>query len=96
MHEAAQLTTIFHQKRETRNQARNREVLTKPSSHNQLENVTNIKDNQLSKKLIDENDEAFNHAHDTSKSNENKIEVDRINSINIAKKSRKQLKLRIA
>ena len=56
----------------------------------------NIKNNQFSEKLINENDETFNHAHDTFKSNENKIEVDRINSMNITKKSKKQLKLRIA
>ena len=87
---------MFHRERETRNQVRNREVSTKSSSHNQFENVTNIEDNQFSKKLIDENDEAFNHAHDIFKSNENEIEVDRISSMNIAKKSRKQLKLRIA
>ena len=87
---------MFHRERETRNQTRNREASTESSSHNQLKNVMNIEDNQLSKKLINENDEAFNHAHDTFKSNENEIEVDRINSMNIAKKSRKQLKLRVA
>ena len=87
---------MFHRKRETRNQARNRETSAESFSHNQLEDVTNIESNQFSKKLIDENDEAFNHAHDTFKSNENEIEVDRINSMNTAKKSKKQLKLRIA
>ena len=87
---------MFHRKRETRNQARNRETSAEPFSHNQLENVTNIENNQLSEKLIDENDEAFNHAHDTFKSGENEVEVDRINSMNIAKKSKKQLKLQIA
>ena len=87
---------MFHRKRETRNQARNHETLIKLFSHNQFENVTNIKNNQFLKKLIDENDETFYHAHDTFKSNEKKIEVDRINSMNIAKKSKKQLKLRIA
>ena len=84
---------MFHQEHETRNQARNRETSVKSSSHNQFEDVINIEDNQLSKKLIDENGEAFNHAHDTFKSNENEVEADRINSMNIAKKSRKQLKL---
>ena len=84
---------MFYRKRETRNQARNREASAKSFSHNQLENVTNIEDNQLLKKLIDENDEVFNHAHDIFKSNENEIKVDRINSMNIAKKSKKQLKL---
>ena len=88
-HETAQLTTIFHRKRKTRNQARNRETSTKSFLHNQLENVTNIEDNQFSKKLVDENDKAFNHAHDTFKSNENEIEVDCINSMSTAKKSRK-------
>ena len=56
----------------------------------------NTENNQLSKELIDENDEAFNHAHDISKSSENEVEVDRINSMNTAKKSKEQLKLRIA
>ena len=56
----------------------------------------NIEDNQFSEKLIDENDKAFNHAYDIFESNENKIEVNHINSMNTAKKSRKQLKLRIA
>ena len=45
----------------------------------------NIEDNSFSKKLIDEKSEAFNHTHDTFKSNENKIEIDCINSMNIAK-----------
>ena len=49
----------------------------------------NIENNLLLKKLIDKNDKAFNHAHDIFKSNENKIEVDRINSMNIAKKLKK-------
>ena len=80
---------MFHWKRETRNQVRNREASAEPSSHNQLENVTNIENNQLSEKLIDENDEAFNHAHDIFKSGENEIEADRISLMNIAKKSRK-------
>ena len=56
----------------------------------------NIEDNQLLKKLVDENDETFNHAHDIFKSDENEAEIDRINSMNIAKKSKKQLKLRVA
>ena len=80
---------MFYRKRETRNQARNRETSAELSSHNQFENVTNIENNQFSKKLIDENDEAFNHAHDTFKSGENEIEIDHISSMNIAKKSRK-------
>ena len=80
---------MFHRKHETRNQARNREISTKPFSHNQFENVTNIKDNLLLKKQADEKNEVFNHAHDIFKSNENEIEVDRISSMNIAKKSRK-------
>ena len=87
---------MFHRKRKTRNQARNREISTKLFSHNQLEDVMNIEDNQLSEKLIDKNDEAFNHAHDIFKSSENEIEVDHISSMNIAKKSKKQLKLRVA
>ena len=66
------------------------------SLHNQFENVTNIENNQFSEKLIDENDKTFNYAHDTFKSSENEIEVDRINSMNIAKKLKEQLKLRIA
>ena len=86
---------MFHRKRETRNQARNRETSAKPSSHNQLENVMNIEDNLLLKKQADEESEAFNHAHDILKSSENEIEVDRISSMSTAKKSRKQLKLRI-
>ena len=86
---------MFHRKRETRNQARNRETSTESFSHNQLKNVTNIENNQFSKELIDENNETFNHAHDIFKSSENEIEVDRINSMNIAKKLKKQLKLRI-
>ena len=84
---------IFHQERETRNQARNREASAKSFSHNQFEDVTNIENNQFSKKLIDENDEALNHAHDIFKSNENKAEIDRISLMNTAKKLRKQLKL---
>ena len=87
---------MFYRKRETRNQACNRETSTESSSRNQLKNVTNIEDNLLLKKQVDEESEAFNHAHNTSKSNENEIEVDRINSMNIAKKSREQLKLRVA
>ena len=87
---------MFHRKRKTRNQACNRETLAEPSSHNQLENVTNIENNLFLKKQADEKNKAFNHAHDTFKSNENEIEVDRISSMNIAKKSKKQLKLRIA
>ena len=55
----------------------------------------NIKDNSLSEKLIDEKNEAFNHAHDIFKSNKNEVEVDYINSMNTAKKLKKQLKLRI-
>ena len=80
---------MFHQKRETRNQARNREASIKSFSRNQLENVTNIEDNLLLKKQVDEKSEVFNHAHDTFKSSENEIEVDRINSMSTAKKSRK-------
>ena len=80
---------MFHRKCKTRNQARNREILTKSSSRNQLENVTNIEDNLFLKKQIDEKSEAFNHAHDTFKSNENEIEINRINSINTAKKLQK-------
>ena len=87
---------MFHRKRETRNQARNRETSTESSSHNQFEDVTNIKDNQFSEKLIDENDETFNHAHDIFKSGENETEIDRINSMSTAKKSKEQLKLRVA
>ena len=86
---------MFHRKRETRNQARNRETSAKSSSHNQLENITNIEDNSFSEKLIDEKNKIFNYAHDILKSSENEIEVDRINSMSTAKKSRKQLKLRI-
>ena len=84
---------MFHRKRETRNQTCNREVSAKLFSHNQFENVMNIKDNQLLEKLIDENDETFNYAHDTFKSSENEIEINRINSMNTAKKLKKQLKL---
>ena len=92
-HEAAQLTIMFHRERETRNQARNREVSAKPSSHNQFEDVTNIEDNLFLKEQVDEKSEVFNHAHDTLKSGENEVEVDCISSMSIAKKSRKQLKL---
>ena len=49
----------------------------------------NIENNLFSKKLIDEKSETFNHAHDTFKSNENEIEIDRINSMSIAKKLKK-------
>ena len=80
---------MFHRKRETRNQARNRKTLTELSLHNQFENITNIENNHFLKELIDENDETFNHVHDIFKSSENKIKVDRINSMNTAKKSRK-------
>ena len=95
-HEVVQLTMIFYRKHETHNQARNRETPTKLFSHNQFENVINIKSNLFLKKQVDEKSEAFNYAHDIFKSNENEIEVDRINSMNIAKKSKEQLKLRIA
>ena len=47
------------------------------------------------KYLIYHNNEAFNHAHNTFKSDENETEIDRINSMNIAKKSKKQLKLQV-
>ena len=87
---------MFHQERETRNQTRNRETSAKSFSHNQFENVTNIESNLFLKEQVDEENETFNHAHDTFKSNENEVEIDRINSMNTAKKSRKQLKLRIA
>ena len=87
---------MFHRERETRNQARNREASAESFSHNQLENVINIEDNLLLKKQADEKSEALNHAYDIFKSGENKTEVDRINSMSTAKKSRKQLKLRIA
>ena len=87
---------MFHRERETRNQARNRETSAESSSRNQLENVTNIENNLFLKKQADEKSETFNHAHDTFKSSENEIEVDRTNSINIAKKSKEQLKLRVA
>ena len=49
----------------------------------------NIENNLLLKKQVDEKNEALNHAHDIFKSNENEIEIDCINSINIAKKSKK-------
>ena len=88
-HKTVQLTIIFYRKRETYNQVRNRETSAESFSHNQFENVINIKNNLLLKKLIDKNNEIFNHAHDTFKSNENEAEVDRINSMNIAKKLKK-------
>ena len=88
-HEIVQLTTMFHREREIRNQVCNRETLTEPSSHNQFKNVMNIEDNLFLKKQVDEKNEAFNHAHDTFKSSENEIEVDRISSMNTTKKSRK-------
>ena len=56
----------------------------------------NIENNLFLKKQIDEKSEAFNHAHDIFKSNENEVEIDRINSMSIAKKSKKQLKLWVA
>ena len=80
---------MFYWERETRNQARNRKISTKSSSHNQFENVINIEDNLFSEKLTDEKNEAFNHAHDIFKSSENEIEVDHISSMNIAKKLKK-------
>ena len=49
----------------------------------------NIKNNLLLKKQIDEKNEIFNHAHNIFKSSENKIKVDRINLMNIAKKLKK-------
>ena len=87
---------MFHWKRETHNQARNRETSAKPFSHNQFENVTNIENNLFLKKQVDKKSEIFNHAHDIFKSSENEAEVDYINSMNIAKKLKKQLKLRVA
>ena len=80
---------MFHRKRETCNQARNRETSAESSSHNQLKDVTNIENNLFLKEQVDEKSEAFNHAHDTFKSDENEIEADRINSMNTAKKSKK-------
>ena len=56
----------------------------------------NIENNLLLKKQVDEKNETSNHAHDIFKSNENETEIDHINSMNTAKKSKKQLKLRIA
>ena len=56
----------------------------------------NIENNQFLKKLVDENDKIFNYAHDIFKSGENEAEVDHINSMSTAKKSKKQLKLQIA
>ena len=88
-HEIAQLATMFHRERETRNQVRNRETSAKSSSHNQFENVTNIENNLFLKKQVDEKSEAFNHAHDILKSDENEVEVDRISLMNTAKKLRK-------
>ena len=87
---------IFHRERKTRNQVRNREASAESSSHNQLEDVTNIEDNLLLKKQADEESEAPNHAHDIFKSGENEVEVDRISSMSTAKKSKEQLKLRVA
>ena len=79
---------MFHRKRETRNQVRNRDASAKLFSHNQLENVINIENNLFSKKQVNEENEAFNYTHDTFQSNENKIEIN-LSSINIAKKLRK-------
>ena len=80
---------MFHRKRETRNQTRNREISAKSFSRNQLENVTNIENNLFLKEQADEKSEAFNHAHDTFKSSENEAEIDHISSMSIAKKSKK-------
>ena len=55
----------------------------------------NIEDNQFSEELIDENDKVFNYAHDIFKSGENEVEINHISSMNIAKKLKKQLKLRV-
>ena len=49
----------------------------------------NIENNLFLKKQVDEKSKVFNHAHDIFKSNENEIEIDRINSMNIAKKLKK-------
>ena len=87
---------MFNRERETRNQARNRETSKELSSHNRIEEIIDVEDNLFSEKQIDENDETLNHAHDTSESSENEDEIDRISSINTAKNSRKQLKLRVA
>ena len=80
---------MFYRKRKTRNQVHNRETSIKSSSHNQFKNVINIENNSFLKKLTDEKSEVFNHTHNIFKSNENEIEVDHINSMNIAKKSKK-------
>ena len=53
----------------------------------------NIENNLLLKKQVDEKSETFNHVHDTFKSSENEIEVDRISSMNIAKKIKKTIKI---
>ena len=85
-HEIVQLTTMFNRKRETRNQVCIREISTKLSSHNRIKNIINIEDNLHFKKQINEKNEASDHANATFKMSENKIEVDRISSMSIAKK----------
>ena len=87
---------MFNQERETRNQARNRETSKELFSHNRIEEIIDVENNLFSKKQADENDETFNHAHDTFKSSENEDEVDRISSMSIAKNLKEQLKLRVA
>ena len=93
MHETVQSTTMFYRKRETRNQVYNCEISAKSSSHNQLKNVINIKNNLLLKKQVDEKSEVFNHTYDTFKLNENEIEIDCINSISTAKKLKKIIEI---
>ena len=87
---------MFNRERKTRNQVCNRKTLKELSSHNRIEEIIDVVNKLLSEEQVDENDEALNHAHNTFESNENESEIERINSMNIAKNLKEQLKLRVA
>ena len=76
---------MFNRERKTHNQARNRELLAESSSHNRIKNIINIEDNSLLKEQVDNYDEIFIHVRGIFISNEDEIEIDCINSMNIAK-----------
>ena len=77
---------MFNRECKTRNQACNREVLTKLFSHNRIENVINIENNSFSEKQADEYNKTFIHVHDTFISSEDEIEIDYISSMSVARK----------
>ena len=86
MHKVVQSTTIFNRERKTRNQACNRKLSVKSSLYNCIEDVINIEINLFSRKQTDKHNETFIHVYNTFISSEDKIEVDCISSMNLARK----------